>query len=221
MGVALVAVFGDGVGEFDGVPRRVPRDNHGAGLAQLGQGERSVVGDPCHGPAVTVPHHLPHIGAKVPEVAAGRHHIPHQHLDAVANDRGSGGVEFPGRDPGGLEVGVDEPGVVVGRRRHRERLAGRVSLAPRGGDGVEVFGEGAGLDAAVCFVGVEDGGVAVSELEGCGGFPRFGEAVDGVELDRGDDAGDLRQQAAAADGLQLARITHQHQTPVLLVGRGW
>ena len=69
--------------------------------------------------------------------------------------------------------------------------------------------EGAGDDAAVGFVGVEGGGVTASQLQGCGGFPRVGEAVEACELVDAAVGAELGEQTSPADTLQLARVTDQ------------
>ena len=82
---------------------------------------------------------------------------------------------------------------------------------------VEVDVEGAGVDPAVTLVGVEGGGVAVSQLERRGGLPGVGEPVEPLERLDATVGAQLGDESAAADGLQLARITDQGETPPSLV----
>ncbi len=77
---------------------------------------------------------------------------------------------------------------------------------------------GAGDDPAVGLVGVEGAWVAVSQLQGRGGFPVVGEAVDAFELDRAAGGAQLGEHATTADGLELAGVTDQHEPPLLRVG---
>ena len=82
----------------------------------------------------------------------------------------------------GLDGVVDGVDVVVRRGDDCDAAAGVVVVDPGGGDAGEVVGEGAGDDAAVGLVGVEGDGVTASQLQGCGGFPGVGEAVETFEL---------------------------------------
>ena len=70
---------------------------------------------------------------------------------------------------------------------------------------------GAGDDPVVGEVGVEGARVAVSQLEGRGGFPVVGEAVDAFEFDRAAGGAQLGEHPAAADGLQLAGVTDERR----------
>ena len=73
-------------------------------------------------------------------------------------------------------IGVDV--IVGGGRDRRRRRRAAWSVEPVVGDRVEVLVEGAGDDPPVGLVGVEGARVAVSQLQGRGGFPAVGEAVD-------------------------------------------
>ena len=88
-----------------------------------------------------------------------------------------------------------------------------VVVDPGGGDAGEVVVEGAGDDPAVGLVGVEGARVAGSQLQGRGGFPAVGEAVDVFELVDAAGGAQLGEQAAAADGLQLARVADEGEPP--------
>jgi hypothetical protein len=87
-----------------------------------------------------------------------------------------------------------------------------------GGDVVDVFVERCGEDAVVVEVGVEAGGVAVSQFEGRGGFPVVVEPVDGVELDRASGGAQFGEHAATRDRVELVRVTDEREPPPVLVG---
>ena len=82
---------------------------------------------------------------------------------------------------------------------------------------VEVFVELAGVDAAVSDVGVDGCRVAVSQLEGCGGFPWLVEAVDVGEVVGAAGVAEFVEHAAASDGLQLVRVTDEREPPAVVV----
>ena len=84
---------------------------------------------------------------------------------------------------------------------------GVVVVDPGRGEPVEVVVEGAGDDAAVGLVGVERLRVAGSELQGCGGFPGVGEAVQA-------------SRAVRRGRWRTARRTgHRGRRPAAVVGR--
>ena len=88
------------------------------------------------------------------------------------------------------------------------------ALQPGGGDGVEVLVEPAGTDSIVVLVVAERCGVAVSQLEGRGGFPPVGEPVDRVEFDHPAGGAEFGEHATAGDGLELLGVTDQGEAPV-------
>ena len=93
-----------------------------------------------------------------------------------------------------------------------------VAVEPAAGDGVEMLEQRSGDDPVVGEVGVEGAWVAVSQLEGRGGFPAVGEAVDAFEFDAATGGAQLGEHPTASDGLELARIADEHQAPLLFVG---
>jgi hypothetical protein len=60
--------------------------------------------------------------------------------------------------------------------------------------------------------------VASSESEGGGGFPVVGEAVELVEFDGEAGGAEFVEHAAAADGVELARVTDKRESPSECVG---
>ena len=122
-------------------------------------------------------------------------------------------VEVAGVEPGGLDGAVDGVDVVVRRGDERDRLASLVVVDPRRGHPFEVGVEGAGDDPAVGFVGVEGARVAGSQQQRRGGFPAVGEAVQAFELVDAAVGAQLGEQAATADGLQLAVVTDEDEPP--------
>ena len=95
-----------------------------------------------------------------------------------------------------------------------------VTVDPGGGDRVEVLVQGAGDDPPVRLVGVECSRVAGPQQQRGVGFPAVGEPVDVFELVDPAVAAQLVEQAAPADGLQLAGVADQHQPPLVAAGRG-
>ena len=73
--------------------------------------------------------------------------------------------------------------------------------------------ECAGDDPVVGFVGVEGAGITGSQLQRRGSLPVVGEAVQLFEVVDSAVGAQLGEQAATADGLQLAIVTNQHETP--------
>ncbi len=60
---------------------------------------------------------------------------------------------------------------------------------------------------------------AGAELQGGDLFPGVAEAVDGGQFVGPPGAAQLVEHAAPADGLELAGVTHQHQSPSLRHGQ--
>ncbi len=108
--------------------------------------------------------------------------------------------------------------MLVGLGDDGHRTSCRGVLDPLACCGRREVGEGALADAAAVDVGVEGFGVAGSQLEGRGLFPRVAEPVDGGELMGSANAAELVEHAAPAHGLELAGVAHEHQSPPL--GRG-
>ena len=95
-----------------------------------------------------------------------------------------------------------------------------VMVDPGGGDAVEVLIERAGDDPVVGLVGIERSGVTGTQLQGGGCFPVVGEPVQSLELLDTAVGAQLGEQAAAADALELARITDQREPPPVAVDEG-
>ena len=58
-----------------------------------------------------------------------------------------------------------------------------------------------------------------AELQGGGRFPGLGEAVDADQLVGAGDGGELGEQPAASDGLELAGVADEHEAPVVASAR--
>ena len=78
--------------------------------------------------------------------------------------------------------------------------------------------EAAGDDAVVGFVGVEGAGITGSQQQRRGGFPAVGEAVQPFELVDSAVGAQFGEQAATADGLQLAVVTDEDEAPAVRLG---
>jgi hypothetical protein len=122
-------------------------------------------------------------------------------------------------EPGALHGVVDGVDVLVGAGGDSDALPGGGEPEPFLGDPIDVLLESAGDDPVVGLVGIERARVAAAELEGRGGFPELGEAVDAGQLVHAADAAEFVEQAASADGLQLAGVTNQRHPPVVCVGQ--
>jgi hypothetical protein len=70
----------------------------------------------------------------------------------------------------------------------------------------------------VLDVGVPAAGVAVSQLEGRGGLPVGGEAVDALQFVGAAGGAEFVEQAASADGLELVWVADQGEAPVVFGG---
>ena len=70
------------------------------------------------------------------------------------------------------------------------------------------------------FVGVEGAGITGSQLQRRGSLPVVFEAVEVFELVDSAVGAQLGEQAATADGLQLAMVTDEHETPLVRLGEG-
>ena len=156
------------------------------------------------GPRLPVADRLPGGGDQPAVVAAGGDDIADVRPFPAADHDRQVRVEVAGVDPGGLHGGVDGVDVIVAGGDHRRRLPGVVAFDPRGGDAGQVVVEGAGDDPAVRLVGVEAAGVTGAQQQRRGGFPRLREAVDLLQLLDPPGGRQLVEQAASADGLQLA-----------------
>ena len=88
------------------------------------------------------------------------------------------------------------------------------------GDRCDLVRDRARVDAAVRLVGVDRDGVAVSQLERCGGFPGVGEPVDVGQQVGAAGGAQFGEHPTPTDGLQLIRVTDQHQPPPVGVGEG-
>ena len=78
-----------------------------------------------------------------------------------------------------------------------------------------------GRDAVVGLVGVEGTRIAGSQQQRCSSSPAVGETVQTLEVRRPDRwRRELGEQAAAADGLQLAVISDEDETPAIRLGQG-
>ncbi len=130
-------------------------------------------------------------------------------------------AELAGLVTVGLDGVVDGVDVVVGGGRDRQVLTTPVAADPGVGDVVEMLEERSGEDAVVVEVGVETSRITVSQLQGRGGFPVVTEPMDWLQFEGASGRAQLGEHAAAADGLELVRITNQRQPPVLLVGESW
>ena len=82
----------------------------------------------------------------------------------------------------------------------------------------EVIVEVAGDDPVVGFVGVEGAGIAGSQLQRRGRLPVVCEAVEAFEVVDSAVGAQLGEQAATADGLQLAMVTDEHEAPPVRLG---
>ena len=166
------------------------------------------------GPGVAVADRLTCAGDESAVVAAGRHDVTDVDGLAGGDPCRHRWVEVAGVEAGGLDGVVDGVDVIVRRRDDRRGCARwRGGRSTPGSDPGEVVVEGAGDDPAVGFVGVEGGGVTASQLQGRGGFPGVGEAVEAFELvDAAVDA-QLGEQATPTDALQLAGVADQGEAP--------
>ena len=78
--------------------------------------------------------------------------------------------------------------------------------------------ERAGDDPVVGFVGVEGAGITGSQLQRRGSLPVVFEAVELFELVDSAVGAQFGEQAATADGLQLAIVTYQDEAPTVRLG---
>ena len=136
----------------------------------------------------------------------------------AASDHRRGHVEVSGVEPGGLHGGVNGVDVVFVE-------ATRASVSPRWwcsihgvGIAFEVVVECAGDDPVVRFVGVEGARIAGSQQQRRGSLPGMDEAVQPFELVDPAVGAQFGEQAATADGLQLAMVADQHEPPLVRLG---
>ena len=169
------------------------------------------------GPVVAVADTLPHRCSQEPFVASCRDHVTDRDLAPVAEFEAVVAelAEFAAVV---VDGGVDGVDVVVGGGRDRHVLAPVAGAGPVVGEVVDVLVERCRDDAVMVQVGVEAGGVAVSQLQGRGGFPLVVEAVDRVELDGPAGRAEFAEHPATAHCLELVGVTNQHQPPLLGVG---
>ena len=157
-------------------------------------------------------------GVDLAVVAAGDDDVAGVGVLSVSDGAGHGGVELTGGGAGGLDGVVDQVDVLVGGGGDGDRLVVLVAVEPQVGDVVEVFVELAGPDSAVRDVGLDRARVAVSQFQGCGGFPGLVEAVDAGEVVGPSGGAQLVEHPAATDGLELVGVADEGESPVLSFG---
>ena len=214
----MVAGLGGGVAELDVFGDVASGQGDGAVTVDAGHGERSVGTDGVDGPVVAVSDALPHRCSQESFVASCRDHIADRDLEAVAEFE-TGVAELAEGSAVVVDGGVDGVDVVVGGGRDRHVLAAVAGAGPVVGEVVDVLDERCREDAIMIQVGVEAGGVAVSQLQGRGRFPLVVETVDRVELDRPAGRAEFTEHPATPDRLELVGVTDQHQPPPLGVGQ--
>ena len=217
-GGALVTVLGGGVPEPDVLTDVLGRKPDRAVSPRWGHGQAAVgvgVGD---GPPVAVPDRVTRGGGEGAVVAAGHHDLAHTGRLPTRDRDPRGGVQVARRDPGRLDGGVDGVDVRVCCRGDRHGAPGVVVVEPVVGEVLKVRVEATGGDPAVGGVGVEHGGVTVSQQERRGGLPPRTEPVHSDEFVDASGSAEFGEESAAADGLELAGVTHQHDPPPVPVG---
>ena len=128
-------------------------------------------------------------------------------------------IELAGGNSGGLHSTIDGVDMIVRRGDEGHRLATLLEFDPRFGHRGEVVVECAGDDPVVRFVGVEGAGITGSQLQGRGSFPVVGEAVEVFEVVDSAVGAQFGEQAATTDGLQLAIVADQDETPMVRLGK--
>jgi hypothetical protein len=114
-----------------------------------------------------------------------------------------------------LDGGVELVDVFVGLGNDGDAAAGSGVVDPRASRLGDELLEGAFGHAAVVDVGVEGLRIARPQLQGRGLLPWLPEAVDGDQLVAASAAAELVEHAAAADGLELAGVADEDQSPAL------
>ena len=163
-GVGLVARFGGGVTELHMFSDVAGGQGDGAVEVDAGHGEGPVGTDGVDGPVVAVADALPRRCSQEPFVASCRDHITDRDLEAVAEIK-AGVAELAELAAVVVDGGVDGVDVVVGGGRDRHVLAPVASAGPVVGEVVDMLDERCREDAVMVEVGVEAGGVAVSQLQ--------------------------------------------------------
>ena len=217
-GVALVAVGGGGVAEPQVLAGVVGRDGDGALSSFSGQGEVPVDVDMLDSPELAVADGFVVVGAQGAVVAAGDDDVAGPGGLPTGDRDGGSFVEVAEVAAGVLDGSVEGVDVGVGLGGDGDGLAVGVEMGPGVGDAVEVALVVVGVDALVVEVGVERPGSSGAEAEGGVGFPSVGEAVDVLEVVGAAGAAELVEHAASADGLELAGVADEDQSPLLGLG---
>jgi hypothetical protein len=217
-GVALVAVGGGGVAEAEVLACVVGGDGDSVVSSLLGQREGAVGGDGVDAPAFPVADGLAAGSAQGAVVAPGDDEVAGAGGLTAADGHGMVEVEVAEDSSVGVDRGVERVDVGVGLGCDGDGAVVLVVVDPGVSDaGGEVVGV-AGVHSVVVEVGVEGAGVAGAQGEGGVGFPAVGEAVDVLEVVGSAGAAELVEHAAAPDGLELAWVADEDQSPLLGLG---
>ena len=107
--------------------------------------------------------------------------------------------------------------MIIGGGDEGDGDAARVVLDPCVGHRGEVIVERSGDDPVVGLVGVEGAGITGSQLQRRGSLQVF-EAVEAFEFVDLAVGAQFGEQAATADGLQLAMVADEHEAPLVRLG---
>jgi hypothetical protein len=217
-GVALVAVLGGGVAEPDMLSDIVGGQGHVAASVEPFDREGSVEVGRDNEPLVAVADGLAAAGGEVPVVAAGHDDLTDIGLLLAGDGDGGGWVEIAGVKAGALDGVVECVDVLVAAGRDRHRPPGGGEREPVSGDAGQVILEPPGADATVGLVDIDGVGVSGAQLQRRGRFPGVGEAVDADQLVGAAGGGQLGEQPAPPDRLQLSGVADQHEPPVEMLG---
>jgi hypothetical protein len=218
-GVTLVVLAGGGVAEPDMPSDVVGWERDLPVSVEMRHGQAAVPADADDYPAVAVADGLGAVGAEGPIVAAGGDDVADGRGLAVC-DADAPAAEFAALTACLLDGGVEGVDVFVRLGDDRDAAPARAVVDPGAGRlGGELL-EGAFRDTAVVDVGIERLGIARSQLEGRRLLPTVPEAVDGGQLVAASAAAELVEHAAPADGLELAGVANEDQSPTLGHGEG-
>ena len=217
-GVGLVAVLGRRVAQPDVVVGVVGGQGDGAVSPFTGHRQRTIGPDRRDGPRLPVADRLAGRRDKGAVVAAGGDDVTDVGALSAGDRRDESGLSVSGGDSGGLDGVVDGVDMIIGGGDEGDGAARLLVFDPRVGHRGEVIVECAGDDPVVGLVGVEGAGITGSQLQRRGSLPVVFEAVEAFELVDSAVGAQLGEQAATADGLQLAMVTDEHEAPLVRLG---
>ena len=157
-------------------------------------------------PLFPIPDGLTGAGGEPTVIAAGDHDLTHVSAFAAGDGDGGGRVQVTVGEAGVLDGVVQCVDVLVAAGRDRHGPPGRGQGDPVPGDAGQVILEGAGVDAAVVLVGGEGVGVAGAQMQRGGGLPGVGEAVDADQFVGAAGGGQLGEESASSDRLELSGV---------------